>query len=73
MDLERNKHSMAIVRAVIGLGRSLSIPILAEGVETEEQLALLAREGCDAVQGYLTGRPQPAATLFKSAVSQKTA
>ncbi len=73
MDLERNKHSMAIVRAVIGLGRSLSIPILAEGVETDEQFALLAREGCDAVQGYLTGRPQPAATLFKSAVSQKTA
>lgn len=72
MDLEHNKHSMAIVRAVIGLCRSLNIPILAEGVETEEQLALLAREGCDAVQGYLTGRPQPAAVLFQ-AFSQKTA
>lgn len=65
MDLERNKHSQAIVRAVIGLGRSLNIPILAEGVETEEQLTMLTREGCDAVQGYLTGKPQSAATLFQ--------
>lgn len=65
MDLERNMHSQAIVRAVIGLGRSLNIPILAEGVETEEQLTMLAREGCDAVQGYLTGRPQSAETLFE--------
>ena len=56
-DLETNHHSVAIVRAVIGLGRSLKIPILAEGVETQAQHALLAQEGCDEVQGYLTGRP----------------
>ncbi|MDP2411767.1 MAG: EAL domain-containing protein [Pseudolabrys sp.] len=56
-DLERNHHSMAIVRAVIGLGHSLKIPILAEGVETAAQRALLVREGCDEIQGYLTGRP----------------
>ena len=58
-DLEDNRHSMAIVRAVIDLGHSLNVPILAEGVETEEQLAILKRGGCDEVQGYLTGRPQP--------------
>jgi predicted signal transduction protein with EAL and GGDEF domain len=58
-DLESNHHSMAIVRAVIGLGRSLKIPIIAEGVETEAQRALLLREGCNEVQGYLTGRPRP--------------
>jgi diguanylate cyclase (GGDEF)-like protein/PAS domain S-box-containing protein len=56
-DLETNHHSVAIVRAVIGLGRSLKIPTLAEGVETQAQHAFLAKEGCDEVQGYLTGRP----------------
>jgi diguanylate cyclase (GGDEF)-like protein/PAS domain S-box-containing protein len=60
-DLEHNRHSMAIVRAVIGLGRSLDLPILAEGVETKAQHAFLLQEGCDEVQGYLTGRPLPIA------------
>ncbi|HEY6024762.1 MAG TPA: EAL domain-containing protein [Pseudolabrys sp.] len=58
-DLEHNHHSMAIVRAIITLGHNLNIPILAEGVETESQLAFLAQEGCDEVQGYFTGRPCP--------------
>ena len=56
-DLEHNHHSMAIVRAIITLGHSLDVPILAEGVETEAQRAFLVQEGCDEVQGYLTGRP----------------
>jgi diguanylate cyclase (GGDEF)-like protein len=56
-DLESNRHSIAIVRAVISLSRSLNIPILAEGVETQAQHAFLAQEGCVEVQGYLTGRP----------------
>jgi len=56
-DLEDNYHSRSIVRAVIGLGQSLDLPILAEGVETEAQHAFLVQEGCDEVQGYLTGRP----------------
>ncbi len=60
-DLEHNHHSRAIVRAVIGLGQSLNLPILAEGVETEAQHAYLGQEGCDEVQGYLTGRPLPIA------------
>jgi EAL domain-containing protein (putative c-di-GMP-specific phosphodiesterase class I) len=58
-DLEQNRHSMAIVRAVIGLGHSLKIPVLAEGVETEAQRAFLVHEGCDEIQGYLAGRPFP--------------
>lgn len=58
-DLENNHHSMAIVRAIITLGHSLNIPVLAEGVETESQLSFLAQEGCDEVQGYLTGKPEP--------------
>jgi len=60
-NLNRNAQSAAIIRAVIGLGRGLQIPILAEGVETEEQLAFLVRESCDEVQGFLFGRPLPIA------------
>ena len=60
-DLEDNYHSRSIVRAVISLGRSLNLPILAEGVETEAQNTFLVKEGCDEVQGYLTGRPLPIA------------
>jgi diguanylate cyclase (GGDEF)-like protein len=70
-DLEYNQHSKAIVRAVIGLGKSLNLPILAEGVETEFQHAFLAQEGCDEVQGYLTGRPLPIADYIEL-VGRKT-
>ena len=48
---------MAIDRASIGLGRSLNIPIVAEGLETEAQYRTLCDLGCDQVQGYLIGRP----------------
>ena len=56
-NVEHNHHSRAIARAIITLGHSLDVPILAEGVETEAQLAFLRKAGCDEVQGYLTGRP----------------
>jgi diguanylate cyclase (GGDEF)-like protein/PAS domain S-box-containing protein len=59
--LETNHHSIAIVRAIITLGHSLNIPILAEGVETQSQLDFLAKEKCDEVQGFLIGRPGPIA------------
>ena len=59
MNLGRNPQSAAIVRAVIGLGHGLEMSIVAEGVETQEQLSFLSDEGCDAVQGYFIGRPQP--------------
>ncbi len=52
-----------IVRAVIGLGRSLGLRTLAEGIESEEQIAFLAAEGCDECQGYYFGRPVPADEL----------
>jgi diguanylate cyclase (GGDEF)-like protein/PAS domain S-box-containing protein len=61
MNLERNPQSAAIVRAVIGLGHGLKMSIVAEGVETQEQLGFLADEGCDAVQGYFIGKPAPIA------------
>lgn len=52
-----HEPALSIVRAMIGLGRSLGMIIVAEGVETQEQLDLLRKWGCDQVQGYLIGRP----------------
>ncbi len=59
MNLGRNKQSAAIIRAMISLCHGLDIPIVAEGVETQEQLSFLAAEGCDHVQGYFLGYPAP--------------
>ena len=58
-DLGRGKGSVEIVRAVVGLGQALGMCVLAEGVETPEQLAVLRDEGCDEVQGYLFSKPRP--------------
>lgn len=52
-----------IVRAIIALGRNLGIEIVAEGVETEEELQYLRTLGCSYVQGYLIARPAPAETI----------
>ncbi|WP_083467717.1 putative bifunctional diguanylate cyclase/phosphodiesterase [Methylobacterium tarhaniae] len=59
----REATAVAIVQAVIGLGASLGITTLAEGVETEAQLAFLRRSGCGEVQGFLFSRPVPADEL----------
>ena len=55
IDLDTNKQSKAFVRAILALGKSLEIPVLAEGVETELQMATLTEEGCDQFQGYFFG------------------
>jgi predicted signal transduction protein with EAL and GGDEF domain len=62
-ELATREDSMAIVRAVAGLGRSLGIVTTAEGVETQEQLDLLRREGCNQAQGYLFSQPRPASEV----------
>jgi EAL domain-containing protein (putative c-di-GMP-specific phosphodiesterase class I) len=54
-----DKGSLEIVRSVVGLGKALGMNVLAEGVETAEQLAILQSEGCDELQGYLFGKPLP--------------
>jgi diguanylate cyclase (GGDEF)-like protein len=62
-EIATGKDSLAIIRAVTGLGRSLGITTTAEGVETDEQLDLLSREGCTQAQGYLISKPRPVAEL----------
>ena len=50
-------ESLAIIRAVVALAESLGMSTTAEGVETEEEYAMIRRLGCRKVQGYLFGRP----------------
>jgi EAL domain-containing protein (putative c-di-GMP-specific phosphodiesterase class I) len=59
-DVTLDPDDAAIAKAVIALGRSMQLQIVAEGVETHEQLAFLAEQGCDIAQGYLYSRPVPA-------------
>jgi EAL domain-containing protein (putative c-di-GMP-specific phosphodiesterase class I) len=55
--LPDNAQAVSIMRAILALGRSLKIPVLAEGIETAEHLDFLRQEGCDEGQGFLLGRP----------------
>ena len=56
-EIERDEQAVSILRAVVALGTTLHIPVLAEGIEASAQLRIAAREGCSAIQGYLIGRP----------------
>jgi EAL domain-containing protein (putative c-di-GMP-specific phosphodiesterase class I) len=58
-----HEQDEAIVGAIIALAHSLRLSAVAEGAETAGQIAALTDLGCDAVQGFLLGRPQPAKTL----------
>ena len=69
-DITDDPDDKAIVAAIIGLARSLGFRTIAEGVETEGQLAFLREQGCDEVQGYYFSRPVPAAE-FESFVRQQ--
>ena len=61
----RGLHTASIVDAVIGLGHKLDLQVVAEGVETEEQLAYLREHGCDGAQGFLCGQPEAARSFEK--------
>ena len=63
-DVLTDPNDAAICRAVIALGRSLGLDVIAEGVETPEQWRLLREEGCQFVQGFLHARPMAEADLL---------
>lgn len=62
-DLTTRSDARAIVELVTGIGQSLGMVTIAEGIETEEELECLRQVGCDQVQGYLFGHPVPASEL----------
>ena len=66
-DAMADDDARSIVRAMVSLGRALEIGIVAEGVETPEQHALLASMGCECAQGFLFGRPMTVDALTKVA------
>lgn len=74
-DLSLESGSHAIVSAILAMGGKLGLQVTAEGVETENQLALLREAGCDQIQGFLLGRPMPnaaAAALLAAAACLPT-
>jgi diguanylate cyclase (GGDEF)-like protein/PAS domain S-box-containing protein len=71
-DMIESPQARAIIRSVIGLSRGLGMPVVAEGVETAEQLEALRAEGCDQVQGYLISRPNPIGHFEGVVVDRRT-
>lgn len=67
-DLTPGSHADAIVRSIISLGETLRFEVMAEGVETEQQLALLSAYNCDYVQGFLLGEPHKDVLQFAPAI-----
>ena len=59
-DIPESADDMAICSAIIAMGQSMGFDVLAEGVETQDQLDFLRARGCDSYQGYLRSRPVPA-------------
>ena len=59
INVETDSHNAAICESILVLARSFDLKVIAEGVETEAQLAWLCSHGCDGVQGYLLARPLP--------------
>jgi EAL domain-containing protein (putative c-di-GMP-specific phosphodiesterase class I) len=63
--LPHDRDDLAICTAVIAMGQALGLKVIAEGIETTDQLAVLRALGCDVGQGYLFARPLPAAQFWE--------
>ncbi|HEX3891541.1 MAG TPA: EAL domain-containing protein [Terracidiphilus sp.] len=66
-DLAHDTEDAAIIAAIVALGRTLNLRIVAEGVETNEQRGFLTRLGCNLLQGFLFGKPMPAEQFYRFA------
>lgn len=64
--MQTSEHTQAIVRAVLALGRAFGTSVMAEGIETAEQLSMLNAAGCYEAQGFLLGRPATLADIVKN-------
>ena len=70
-DIPEDRDDIAIIKAIIALGHALNLKVLAEGVETDQQLNLLQNLGCDEAQGYLFSRAVPAQEMTKLLAKDK--
>lgn len=69
--ISTKRESLKIVSAVVGLGQSLGLTTVAEGIETQEQAEMMLRLGCELGQGYFYGRPIPEAELAASVLARR--
>jgi EAL domain-containing protein (putative c-di-GMP-specific phosphodiesterase class I) len=67
-EIDREYRQHTIIKAIISIAHGLNLNLIAEGVETEEQLKFLAAQGCNEIQGYLVSKPLTAADLEKMLV-----
>jgi EAL domain-containing protein (putative c-di-GMP-specific phosphodiesterase class I) len=68
-DIAVDPHRAELVRAIISIARNLKLSVVAEGVDTQEQAAILQELGCQIAQGYLYGKPMPSAVFQSSLLS----
>lgn len=68
-NLEKNEQDRELTRAIIAMGKKLTLNVIAEGVETQAQDAFIRQEECDFGQGYLYGRPVDAQTFERDYLS----
>lgn len=69
-DTATDTNAASLTKALISLAHGLDIQVVIEGIETEPQLTIVRRLGCDTVQGYLLGRPVPASEALGMAVAR---
>lgn len=70
-ELKVDRTHQAIVNAMIAVGHTMNLEVVAEGVETDDQLTFLHSSGCDEIQGYLSGEPLPSVEFEKSVMTRR--